>query len=101
MQHASEGDLDRLEPLLAELRGIPELRERKRGSFSRGSRAFLHFHAEAGAFYVDVRLGGKFERVRVTSREEQSALVLRIREHVMSPATGGIAGETHEAHSEH
>jgi hypothetical protein len=101
MQHATDEDLDRLEPLLAALRGIPELRERRRGSFSRGSRAFLHFHADADAFYVDVRLGGRFERVRVTSREEQSALVSRINEHVMSASTGGGAGETHEAQSEH
>jgi len=85
MQHASAEDLDRLEPLLAELRAMPELHERRRGSFSRGSRAFLHFHSDAGAFYVDVRLASAFERVRVTSGEEQTALVSRIRS-VLEPA---------------
>jgi hypothetical protein len=34
MRHATAEDLDRLEPLLAELRALPQLRERKRGSFS-------------------------------------------------------------------
>lgn len=72
MRHATPEDLDRLEPLLAELRKLPQLRERQRGSFSRSSRAFLHFHEDAGALYVDVRLGGKFDRMKVTSRTEQA-----------------------------
>jgi hypothetical protein len=38
---ATDEDLDRLEELLAELRELSQLRERKRGSFSRGSHAFL------------------------------------------------------------
>ena len=50
---------------------------------------------------MDVRLGGAFERMRVTSWEEQSALVSRIREHVMSASTGDVAGEIHGAPSEH
>jgi len=72
VRHATPEDLDRLEPLLAELRKLPQLRERQRGSFSRSSRAFLHFHEDAGALYVDVRLGGKFDRMKVTSRTEQA-----------------------------
>jgi len=44
VRHATQEDLDRLEKLLAKLRELPQLRERKRGYFSRGSRAFLHFH---------------------------------------------------------
>jgi hypothetical protein len=80
MRHATQEDLDRLETLLAELRKLPELRERKRGYFSRGSRAFLHFHEDAGEFYVDVRLHRTFERVRVTTRTEQAAFVSQLRE---------------------
>ncbi|HKD89211.1 MAG TPA: hypothetical protein VKB62_11825 [Streptosporangiaceae bacterium] len=53
MRHASQTDLGRLEALLAELRKHPELRERKPGYFSRRSRAFLHFHEDAGYLYVD------------------------------------------------
>jgi hypothetical protein len=79
MRHATPDDLDRAEPLLVELRKLPQLRERKRGSFSRGSHAFLHFHEDAGDLYVDVRLDGSFVRARVTSREEQDDLLSRIR----------------------
>src|ERR1700730_8464321 len=56
VRHATQQDLDRLEELLADLRKLPQLRERKRGYFSRGSHAFLHFHEDQGDFYVDVRL---------------------------------------------
>ena len=78
MRHATQDDLDRLEPLLARLRKLPGLRERKRGYFSRESRAFLHFHEDAGDFYVDVKLGGKFQRMRVTSHDEQAEFLARV-----------------------
>lgn len=73
-------DLDRIEELLAELRRFPQLRERKRGYFSRGSRAFLHFHEDAGDLYVDVKLDSKFERMKVTSRSEQADFLFLVRE---------------------
>ena len=79
MRHATQDDLDRLEPLLAELRRIAGLRERKRGYFSRGSRAFLHFHEDAGDFHVDVKLGSKFQRMRVTSHREQASFLAQVR----------------------
>jgi N-acetylglutamate synthase-like GNAT family acetyltransferase len=79
VRHATEEDLDRVEELLAELRTFAQLRERKRGSFSRGSRAFLHFHEDAGDIYADVRLGGAFQRMKVTSRSEQAGLVSQVR----------------------
>ena len=69
-----------------ELRGLPQLRERKRGYFSRGSRAFLHFHEEAGDYYVDVRLGSEFQRMKVTSGSEQAEFLLRVRE-ALRPAS--------------
>jgi hypothetical protein len=80
VRHATEDDLDRLEMLLADLRKLPQLRERKRGSFSRGSRAFLHFHEDAGDLYVDVRLDSAFQRMRVTSRDEQADFLAQVRE---------------------
>jgi hypothetical protein len=87
MRHATPEDLDRLEALLVDLRMLPGLRERKRGYFSRGSRAFLHCHEDAGDLYVDVRLDGAFERVRVTSREEQDGLLEHVRRS-LQPACG-------------
>ncbi len=72
MRHATQEDLDHIETLLEELRTLPQLRERRRGYFSRGSRAFLHFHEDAGEFYVDVKLGSSFQRMKVTDGEEQA-----------------------------
>lgn len=80
VRHAMPEDLDRIEELLAELRRFPQLRERKRGYFSRGSRAFLHFHEDAGDLYVDVKLDSKFERMKVTSRSEQADFLFLVRE---------------------
>ena len=80
MRHATQEDLDRLEALLVELRGLPQVRERKRGYFSRGSRAFLHFHEDAGDLYVDVRLGSEFQRMKVTSGSEQAEFLSQVRE---------------------
>ena len=91
MRHATEQDVDHLEALLAELRRLPELRERKRGSFSRGSRAFLHFHADASDLYVDVRLDSSFERMRVTSSEEQRAFLAQVHR-ALDRASATVAG---------
>jgi hypothetical protein len=84
VRHATQEDLDRMEELLGELREFSQLRERKRGQFSRGSRAFLHFHEDAGDLYVDVRLADKFERMKVTSHGDQAAFLARVRE-ALSP----------------
>lgn len=79
MRHATQTDLDRLEALLTELRRLPQLQERKRGSFSRGSRAFLHFHEDAGYLYADVKLDSEFQRMKVTSPSEQAGFLSRVR----------------------
>jgi hypothetical protein len=87
VRHATEEDLDGLEPLLAELRKLPQLRERKRGYFSRGAHAFLHFHEDADSFYVDVKLGSNFQRMRVTSGAEQAGF-LSLVEEALKPGAG-------------
>jgi hypothetical protein len=79
VRHATQEDLNRLEALLAELRTLPQLQERKRGNFGRGSRAFLHFHEDAGDLYVDVRLDGAFQRMNVTSLHEQVEFLAQVR----------------------
>jgi hypothetical protein len=78
MRHATQEDLDQLEALLGELRKLPQLRERKRGYFSQGGRAFLHFHEDAGDLYVDVRLDGEFQRMKVTSGTDQTRFLARV-----------------------
>jgi hypothetical protein len=84
VRHATLEDLDALEALLLELRTLPELKERKRGYFSRGTHAFLHFHEDAGEFYVDVKLGEGFQRMRVTTRGEQLEFFEQVRTAVQS-----------------
>jgi hypothetical protein len=89
VRHATQEDLDQVEALLVELRKFPQLRERKRGYFSRGTRAFLHFHEDAGDLYVDVRLDSAFQRMKVTSRDEQADLLSQVREALQArPSTG-------------
>jgi hypothetical protein len=78
VRHANSEDLDRLEVLLVQLRGFPELKERRRGNFTRGSRAFLHFHADDDALFADVRISDSFERYEVTTPRQQRALVRAI-----------------------
>jgi hypothetical protein len=89
MRHATEEALDRLEPLLVELGKFPQLSERRRGYFSRGPRAFLHFHADTAPLYVDVRLNSASQRIRVTSPEEQADLLFRVRGTLQSTGQGG------------
>ena len=79
MKHAKDEHLDRLEPLLADLREIDGLIEKKRGVFYRKSRAFLHFHDDPTGLYADVRLAADFERFRVTTKHEQRSLLTRVR----------------------
>jgi hypothetical protein len=80
MRHARGGALDDLEDLLGSLRDLP-LREKSRGTFYRGGRAFLHFHEDPTGLFADVRLNpaGEFERVRVTTAEERQRLLDLIR----------------------
>lgn len=75
VRHAREEALDQLEPLLVELRSIAGLRERSRGVFYRGSKAFLHFHEDPAGLFADVKLGERFERLPVNTAEERRSLV--------------------------
>jgi len=79
MRHVKDDDLDRLEPLLEQLRAIDGLRERKRGSFMVKSRPFLHFHVHSDEFFADVRLADDFERFPATTATQQRALVKTIK----------------------
>jgi hypothetical protein len=79
VRHAGSDALDELEPLLTELRALPELGERSRGVFYRGSKAFLHFHEDPAGLFADVRLGQDFERLPVSSARQQAELLDRVR----------------------
>lgn len=77
MKHASALALDRLEPLLAEIRTLPGLKERSRGVFYRRSRAFLHFHEDPEGLFADVRdaAGADFDRFDVSEPAVQADLL--------------------------
>lgn len=72
MKHAGATALDQLEPLLTRVRALPGLKEKGRGGFYRGGRAFLHFHEDPAGLFADVRLAGQdFERFRVETEGER------------------------------
>jgi hypothetical protein len=75
MKHAGSEVLDRLEPLLAQIRKIEELKERSRGVFYRSGRAFLHFHEHGPEIFADMRSGEDFARFPATSPAHRSALM--------------------------
>jgi hypothetical protein len=80
VRHPRDGELDQMVPVLEQLRGIGGLVERTTGVFYRRSKAFLHFHVDDDDFYADVRLDGVgFERMKVTTKPEQRALVAAVR----------------------
>jgi hypothetical protein len=77
MRHARDQDLDRLEPLLAELRALPGMVEKKRGVFYRKGRSFLHFHEDPKGLFADIGGGpdGDFERIDVTEAAGRARLL--------------------------
>lgn len=75
MKHAGPEALDRLEPLLGELRKIAALKERSRGVFYRSGRAFLHFHEHGNEVFADMRVGDEFERFAATTTTHRNALL--------------------------
>ena len=74
MKHATPAALDQIEELLEKLRAYP-LKERSRGTFYRGSSAFLHFHEDPAGVFADLKLRGDFERFRVSTRAERAAFL--------------------------
>jgi len=79
VRHAQSDALDALEPLLAQLRKLPGLVERKRGSFYRGSSAFLHFHEDPAGFFADLKSGKEWERLRASTASERRTVLARAR----------------------
>jgi hypothetical protein len=83
MRHARDEDLDRLDDLLAELRTLPQLKEKKRGVFYLKSRSFLHFHEDPKGLFADIGGcpgGGDFERVEVTDAAGRARLMAMARQ---------------------
>ncbi len=80
MKHAGAAALDALEPLLAELRAMPGLKEKSRGAFYRRSSAFAHFHEDPAGLFADLRgESGDFDRFRVENEVERAAFLSQVR----------------------
>jgi hypothetical protein len=75
MKHAGEEALDALEDLLAQIRQLEGLQEKKRGIFYRRSTAFLHFHEDPAGLFADLRVGDDFQRFSVNTKTERKRLV--------------------------
>jgi hypothetical protein len=86
VKRAGEAALDRLEPMLRSLREMPVLREKRRGTFYRGTRAFVHFYEDPTGLYADVRFSDEFDRIDVTTAAKQQKLARRIRSALRTPA---------------
>jgi hypothetical protein len=86
MKHAGAGALDRLEPLLAQIRALGGLQEKRRGVFYLKARAFLHFHEDPAGLFADLRVAGDdFERLKVDERAGAQTLVERAAAHLRKP----------------
>ena len=77
MAHADETALERLQPLLRQLREIKGLREIKPGTFYLKGSAFIHFHDEGGELIADLKKAGGsgFDRYPVDAPPGQRQLV--------------------------
>ena len=80
MKHAGPTALATLEPLLAQIRQRPGLKESRPGVFYRKSKAFLHFHEDANGLFADIRgpEDADFFRLPVSSAQDREALIARI-----------------------
>jgi hypothetical protein len=84
MKHAGPASLDALEPLLAEIRPRvaidPKIVEKKRGSFYRRGKAWLHFHGDPAGYFADLKGPDDWLRMRVSDADERQALMAAIDE---------------------
>ncbi|HEY1837814.1 MAG TPA: hypothetical protein VGG36_09170 [Rhizomicrobium sp.] len=78
MKHATQAALDRLEPLLREVRKRTALKENSRGAFYHRSRALLHFHEHGDGFFADLKTNHDFERFPATTQKDWKALLKKL-----------------------
>jgi hypothetical protein len=87
MRHAGDASLDELDGLLESLRATNALREKGRGVFYRGQKAFLHFHEDPSGLFADVRTdpSAEFQRMRVSTKAERASLLAIVRRVLRTP----------------
>ena len=79
MSRVRDEDLDRLEARLTQLRTIGQLHERRRGTFTRGAAAFLHFHAFTSGLAADLNADGRWLRYDVERSTGRRKLLRDVR----------------------
>jgi len=79
MKHATPSALDQLDELLAALRKMAALKEKRRGVFYVKSQAFLHFHEDPAGFFADLRSSADWERYPVNTAGERRSLLDAVR----------------------
>ncbi len=77
MKHAGPDALDKLEPILDEIRRLDGLKEKKRGTFYRGASAFLHFHEDPAGFFADLKVGDDYVRLPINSKTQTKTFLRR------------------------
>lgn len=77
MARARKVTLQRLEPLLTDVRGlgITGLVEKANGAFYQRRVGILHFHEDTEGVYADVKIGGEWQRVQIDSAEGRRRLL--------------------------
>ena len=77
MKHAGPDALDQLEPVLAEIRKLDGLKEKKRGSFYFGKVWLLHFHEDPAGLFADLQDGDEFVRLPVNTKTQTRTFLRR------------------------
>jgi hypothetical protein len=76
MKHAGPKALDRIEPLLAQVRAFAGLKEKSRGCFYLKGKGFLHFHEHGeDEIYADIGLGAGFDRLPAMTQAQHKKIL--------------------------
>lgn len=81
MARANGADLDQIDDVLAALRLLPGVTEKKRGVFYRGRMAFVHFHNEDGTIVADAKAGPGpgFKRFALATTAQRAVFITALR----------------------
>ena len=91
MARLPEPALERLGPLLEELRRLPALHERSPATFTHRGGAFLHFHALTTGLAADLKVDGRWRRYEVEQAAGRRTLLRDVRR-VLRGDTSQLAG---------
>jgi hypothetical protein len=75
MKHATAASLSQLKDLIADLRKLPGVTERRPGIFYARGRALLHFHEDSTGLFADIKGTDDWKRVAVNTEAERAAML--------------------------